>query len=71
MVLVHDSLFCLVVDVNYHQASNLLDEVREGANYPLYLINKALELMGDINEHGVIERFRGPRMGGEIQEESK
>ena len=57
--------------MNYHQASNLLDEVREGANYPLHLINKALELMGDINEHGVIERFGGPRMAHEIQEESK
>lgn len=57
--------------VNYYQASNLLDEVREGANYPLHLINKALELMGDINEHGVIERFGSPRMGGEIQEKSK
>jgi hypothetical protein len=28
----------------------LLDKVREGVSYPLHLINKALELTGDIQQ---------------------
>lgn len=57
--------------MNYYQASNILDEVREGANYPIHIINKALELTGDLNEYGILERFRSPRMGQEIQKESE
>ena len=57
--------------MNYHQANNLLDEVREGAKYPLHLINKALELTGDLNEYGIPERLRSEGMASEIQEESK
>lgn len=33
--------------MNYYQAHNLLDEVREGAQYSQATINKALELTGD------------------------
>ena len=33
--------------MNYYQAHNLLDEVREGAQYSQAMINKALELTGD------------------------
>ena len=35
--------------MNYFEAHNRLDEVREGANYHLNQINKALELTGDLD----------------------
>ena len=35
------------VDMNYYQAHNILDEVREGAQYSEAMINFALELTGD------------------------
>jgi len=35
--------------MNYKQANNLLDDVREGANYSVQMINKALELTGDLD----------------------
>ena len=57
--------------MNYRQANNLLDEVREGAQYSIHLINKALELTGDANEFGIPERFGGQRMENEIQKESQ
>lgn len=34
--------------MNYYQAMKLLDKVREGVTFPLHLINKALELTGDL-----------------------
>ena len=34
--------------MNYYQAQNLLDEVREGAKYPEATITYALELTGDL-----------------------
>ncbi len=34
--------------MNYFEAMRLLDKVRDGVPYPLYLINKALELTGDL-----------------------
>jgi hypothetical protein len=34
--------------MNYFEAMRLLDKVKEGVPYPLYLINKALELTGDL-----------------------
>jgi hypothetical protein len=34
--------------VSHHQAMILLDKVKDGKNIPLYLINKALELTGDL-----------------------
>ena len=34
--------------MNYFDAMKLLDKVREGIPYPLHLINKALELTGDL-----------------------
>lgn len=57
--------------MNYHQASNLLDEVREGANHSVYMINKALELTGDLLESGAIERLGGGRVGKTVQEQGK
>ena len=36
-------------NVNYFEAHNLLDEVREGAQYHVNIINKALELTGDLD----------------------
>jgi hypothetical protein len=35
--------------MTHHEAMKLLDRVREGVLYPLHLINKALELTGDLN----------------------
>jgi hypothetical protein len=34
--------------MSYYEAMKLLDKVREGVPVPLHLINKALELTGDI-----------------------
>ena len=34
--------------MSHHQAMILLDKVKEGVPFPLYLINKALELTGDL-----------------------
>ena len=34
--------------MSHFQANQLLDKVKDGKNVPLYLINKALELTGDL-----------------------
>ena len=34
--------------MNYFEAMILLNKVKDGKNIPLYLINKALELTGDL-----------------------
>jgi hypothetical protein len=34
--------------MSHYQAMQLLDKVREGVPFPIYLINKALELTGDL-----------------------
>jgi hypothetical protein len=34
--------------MSHYQAHQLLDKVREGVPVPLHLINKALELTGDL-----------------------
>ena len=34
--------------MNYFQAMRLLDRVKEGVPFPIHLINKALELTGDL-----------------------
>ena len=57
--------------MNYHQAQNILDEVREGANYSIQTINKALELTGDLMESGSTERLGSPRVDQAIQKESQ
>ena len=31
-----------------YEANQLLDRLKEGVSYPLHLINKALELTGDL-----------------------
>jgi hypothetical protein len=36
--------------MNYFQAMRLLDRVKEGIPVPLHLINKALELTGDLEQ---------------------
>jgi hypothetical protein len=36
--------------MSHHDAMRLLDKVREGVPYPLHLINKALELTGDMEQ---------------------
>lgn len=56
--------------MNYYQAQNILDEVREGANYSIQMINTALELTGDLEPRG-LEEFRSPRMDCSIQKESQ
>jgi hypothetical protein len=35
--------------LNYFEAHNLLDKIRHGHNAPQFLINKALELTGDLS----------------------
>ena len=35
--------------MNYFQANQILDQVRENVSYNLYTINKALELTGDLD----------------------
>jgi hypothetical protein len=34
--------------MSHYEAMKILDKVREGVPYPLHLINKALELTGDL-----------------------
>jgi len=34
--------------MNYFEAIRLLNKVKEGVPYPIHLINKALELTGDL-----------------------
>jgi hypothetical protein len=34
--------------MNYFEAMRLLDKVKEGVHFPVHLINKALELTGDL-----------------------
>ena len=36
--------------MSHSDAMKLLDKVREGVSYPLHIINKALELTGDLLE---------------------
>ena len=36
--------------MSHSDAMRLLDKVREGVPYPIHLINKALELTGDLDE---------------------
>ena len=57
--------------MNYRQANNLLDDVREGANYSVQMINKALELTGDLLESGAIERLGGARVDQALQGQSE
>ena len=35
--------------MSYYQAMRLLDRVKEGVPFPIHLINKALELTGDLD----------------------
>jgi hypothetical protein len=35
--------------MSYFDAMRLLDRVKEGVPFPIHLINKALELTGDLN----------------------
>ena len=35
--------------MNYYQAQDLLDQIRHGHNAPSFLIDKALELTGDLS----------------------
>ena len=57
--------------MNYRQAQNLLDEVREGAQYSVQMINKALELTGDLMESGAIERLGGSRVDSPLSGQSE
>lgn len=40
--------------MTYEKAMQILDRVRDGVNYPIWVINKALELTGDIDGHGTL-----------------
>lgn len=54
--------------MNYYQAQNLLDEIREGAHYSLATINKALELTGDIDGHGTFQKLRSSGMDSAVSQ---
>ena len=41
--------------MNYYQAQDLLDQVRHGHNAPSFLIDKALELTGDLCDRTLCE----------------
>ena len=38
----------MFINMSHSDAMKLLDKVRDGVPYPLHLINKALELTGDL-----------------------
>jgi hypothetical protein len=40
--------------MNYETAMRILDRVRDGVSYPQCVIRKALELTGDLDEHGTL-----------------
>ena len=50
--------------MTYEQAKKILDHVREGVYYPDSIVDFALQLTGDIEEH---QAQRGQRMASEIQ----
>ena len=56
--------------MNYYQAVNILDEVREGAQYSIQTINKALEMTGDLEPRG-FEELGSPRVDSSVQKESE
>mgnify|MGYP003347641875 FL=1 len=55
--------------MNYFEANRILDLVKDGAQYPLHMINKALELTGD--RLGAFEEFGGGGMDTPLQKESE
>lgn len=55
--------------MNYFQAHEILNAVKDGAKYPLHTINKALELTGDrLEPH---EELRSAGMDTPLQRQSK
>ena len=50
--------------MTYEQAQKILDRVREGVHYPDSIVDFALQLTGDIEEH---QAQRSQRMATEIQ----
>ncbi len=40
--------------MTYEIAMRILDRVRDGVSYPEWVIRKALELTGDLDEHGTL-----------------
>jgi hypothetical protein len=51
------------------EANQILDRIRDGQQYPLHTINKALELTGDRLEP--YEGLREPRMAEAVQGQSE
>jgi len=41
--------------MNYYEANQILDKVKEGTPYPQKIINQALELTGDLDEPWVFD----------------
>ena len=47
--------------MSYHQACDLLDRVRHGYKAPPWLINKALQMTGDLDDEGDwLDNYRFP-----------
>lgn len=55
--------------MNYFEANRILDLVKDGAQYLLHTINKALELTGD--RLGTFEEFGSGGMDAPLQKESQ
>ncbi|MFZ9069370.1 MAG: hypothetical protein ACO23R_18530 [bacterium] len=56
--------------MNFYQANKILDRVRDGENYSIQTINKALELTGDLEPRG-IEELGSSGMDQQVQEEDQ
>ena len=55
--------------MNYFEAHKILDSIKDGRQYPLHTINKALELTGDrLEPH---EGLRGEGMDAPLQGKSE
>ena len=53
--------------MNYHTANVILDRVVDGESYPLNIVNKALEMTGDLN--GLHEGMRSQGMDYALPQE--
>lgn len=56
--------------MNYFDAMRILDKVYDGAIYPDKIINKALEVTGDLDGQGTPQRQRSEGVDCKIQEEA-
>jgi hypothetical protein len=53
--------------MNFYQAHAILDGVKDGTNYPLQIVLKALEMTGDAGADRAYEGLRSTGMDEQIQ----